>query len=796
MAVEKINYGGGLIETKKTVKDPLTNLDTSTSTYTYGNKPVTKDNVLTLMSSGITVPSDVVFSVGLGGENDHMFAHKNSPARDAMKSQFDSLYGTKGQREIAYQFANASGVSPADMDRIAGQKFAEELKSGTYSVYDPKSVSAIGNHALDYIQYRSKVPIPTEARTALDSYNQEVFKLTQIPHPKRSGFIKQIVSDIAGFATEASSNVAGALGLDKYSSAILTAGLTALGVPPNIAAGLAAAAPSMAAGEFGDALKGAGVGFVAGQAGQAAGGLLAGATGNAVVDNFLTKAAGGAVAGGTGALLTNKNFGQGLAGGLVTAGVNSFATNAANRLYGVFNQTLQDVGGDRIQKTNAYNLASEYGIDLSGVAEKGFKEFLSSEIKDVVKPLVTAATGTGTTQTGTSNPLTQSPTNTTVNPLTQPPTETGTTMSGTNTDYVATAGNLLSGQSAINNLNQLSRDVGGLYTAAAAPLNRPFTAYNVTSGAGTTNVAGNQITSTLSPEQQALANLAPAAAGMFGDVNIPGVTGVRDAAMAGAQSFMQQAQGFNPQQAAQQEYEALQALYAPSREREALSLENRLRAQGRLGASDNPALRQMYEAQSQQDLAAAIQSRNLGFQRQQELQTLGQGMFTTGSQAAQLPTTIQGQRADIGRGMAATSQLPYTTLNQQQQATNQLAQARSGFETSMLGNAAEIQAQGARTQAEIGTKAVELENQRNSAVIEGMFGSGLASGVTAGAASSGLAQTANVLVNQGVNAAISWVKSLFPNASADQVTEYLNSVQGMDAPAVDQADYEAWAAEQ
>ena len=792
MAVEKINYGGGLIETKKTVKDPLTNLDTSTSTYTYGNKPVTKDNVLTLMSSGITVPADVVFSVGLGGENNSAFAHKNSPARDAMKSQFDSLYGTKGQREIAYQFATASGVSPADMDRIAGQKFAESLKSGTYSVYDPKSVSAIGNHALDYIQYRSKVPIPTEARTALDSYNQEVFKLTQVPHPKRSGFIKQIVSDIAGFATDAASNVAGAIGLDKYSSAILTAGLTALGVPPNIAAGLAAAAPSMAAGEFGDALKGAGVGFVAGQVGQAAGGLLAGATGNAVVDNFLTKAAGGAVAGGTGAALTGKNFGQGLAGGLVTAGVSSFATNAANRLYGVFTNTLENIGNERM--SNAGQLASEYGIDLSGLAEKGFKEFLASEIKDVVKPLVTEVTGTGTTQTGTSNPLTQSPTNTTENPLTQPPTETGTTMAGTTPDYVAAAGNLLSGQSAINNLNQLSRDVGGLYTAAAAPLNRPFTPYNVTSGAGTTTVSGNQITSTLSPEQQALANLASQAGGMFGDVNIPGVTGVRDAAMSGAQSILEQARMFDPQAAARQEYEALQAMYAPTREREALSLENRLRAQGRLGASDNPALRQMYEAQAQQDLAAAIKSRGLGYERQQALQTLGQGMFTTGSQAAKLPTEIQGLRADIGRGMAATSQLPYATLNQQQQTTNQLAQSRGGYETSMLGKAADIQAQGARTQAEVGTKAVELENQRNSAVIQGMFGSGLASGVTAGAARTGLAQTANVLVNQGVNAAIGWVKSLFPNATGDQVTEYLNSIEGMDTPEVNQADYEAWAA--
>lgn len=792
MAVEKINYGGGLIETKKTVKDPLTNLDTSTSTYTYGNKPVTKDNVLTLMSNGITVPTDVVFSVGLGGENDSAFAHKNSPARDAMKSQFDSLYGTKGQREIAYQFATASGVSPADMDRIAGQKFAESLKSGTYSVYDPKSVSAIGNQALDYIQYRSKVPIPTEARTALNNYNQEVFKLTQIPHPKRSGFLKQIVSDIAGFATDAASNVAGAIGLEKYSSAILTAGLTALGVPPNIAAGLAAAAPSMAAGEFGDALKGAGVGFIAGQAGQAAGGLLAGATGNAVVDNFLTKAAGGAVAGGTGALLTGKNFGQGLAGGLVTAGVSSFATNAANRLYGVFNQTLQDIGGDRFQKNSAYELASEYGIDLSGLAEKGFKEFLASEIKDVIKPLVTP--NTGTTQTGTSNPLTQSPTNTTENPLTQPPTETGTTMAGTTPDYVAAAGNLLSGQSAISNLNQLSKDVGGLYTAAAAPLNKPFTPYNVTSGAGTTAVSGNQITSTLSPEQQALANLASQAGGMFGEVNIPNVSGIRDTAMSGAQSILEQARMFDPQAAARQEYEALQAMYAPTREREALALENRLRAQGRLGASDNPALRQMYEAQAQQDLAAAIKSRGLGYDRQQALQTLGQGMFTTGSQAAKLPTELQGLRADIGRGMAATSQLPYATLNQQQQTANQLAQSRGGYETSMLSKAADIQAQGARTQAEVGTKAVELENQRNSAVIQGMFGSGLASGVTAGAASSGLAQTANVLVNQGVNAAIGWVKSLFPNATGDQVTEYLNSIEGMDTPEVNQADYEAWAA--
>lgn len=793
MAVEKINYGGGLLETKKTVIDPLTKQETSTSTYTYGNKPLTKDNVLTLMSSGITLPTDVVFSVGLGGENNHIFAHQNSPARDAMKSQFDSLYGTKGQREIAYQFANASGVSHADMDRIAGQKFAESLKNGTYSVYDPKSVSAIGNQALDYIQYRSKVPIPEEARTAVNNYNQEVYKLTQIPHPKRSGFIKQIVSDIAGFATDAASNVAGAIGLEKYSSAILTGGLTALGVPPSIAAGLAAAAPSMAAGEFGDALKSAGVGFVAGQAGQAAGGLLAGATGNAVVDNFLTKAAGGAVAGGTGALLTNKNFGQGLAGGLITAGVNSFATNAANRLYGVFNQTLQDVAGDKFKTNSAYQLASDYGVDISGLAEKGFKEFLSSQIKDVIKPLVTP--DTGTTQTGTSNPLTQSPTNTTQNPLTQSPTQTGTNMAGTTPNYTGALGNLLDQNLAIGNINDLSKTVGGMYAGAAAPLNKPFTPYNVTSGAGTTSVQGQDITSTLSPQQQALANLASQAGGMFGEVNIPNVTGIRDTAMTGAQSLLQQAQGFNPQQAAQQEYQALQALYAPSREREALSLENRLRAQGRLGASDNPALRQMYEAQSQQDLAAAIQSRNLGFQRQQELQNLGQGMFTTGSQAAMLPTTIQGQRADIGKGMAATSQLPYSTLNQQQQAANQLTQSRGGYETSMLGKAAETLAGGVRTQAELQAKIAELQNARTSGIVGGLFGN-IGGTPAGGGAGGGLAGVTNTLITKGIGAAADYLKSLFPQLSESEVNDYLNSIEFSVVPDVNQADYEAWAAEQ
>jgi len=61
---------------------------------------------------------------------------------------------------------------------------------------------------------------------------------------------------------------------------------------------------------------------------------------------------------------------------------------------------------------------------------------------------------------------------------------------------------------------------------------------------------------------------------------------------------------------------------------------------------------------------------------------------------------------------------------------------------------------------------VELENQRNSGIIEGMFGSGTAAGVSQSAARSGLANTANVLVNQGVTAAIDWVKSLFPNARA------------------------------
>lgn len=789
MAVEKINYGGGLLETRKTKIDPLTKQETSTSTYTYGNKPLTKDNVLTLMSSGITVPTDVVFSVGLGGENNHMFAHQNSPARDAMKSQFDSLYGTKGQREIAYQFANAAGVSAADMDRIAGQKFAESLKNGTYSVYDPKSVAAIGNQALDYIQYRSKVPIPEEARTAVNNYNQEVYKLTQIPHPKRSGFLKQIVSDIAGFATDAASNVAGAIGLEKYSSAILTGGLTALGVPPSIAAGLAAAAPSMAAGEFGDALKNAGVGFVAGQVGQAAGAAVAGATGNAIVDNYLSKAAGGAAAGGTGALLTGQNFGKGVTGGLITAGVNSLATNAANRLYGVFNQTLQDLGGDRIKQTDAYNLASDYGIDLSGLAEKGFKEFLASEIKDVIKPLVTPSTGT--TQTGTSNPLT----NTTQNPLTQSPTQTGTNMPDTTPNYTGALGNLLNQNLAIGNINDLSRTVGGMYAGAAAPLNKPFTPYNVTSGAGTTSVQGQDITSTLGPQQQALANVAGQAAGMFGDVNIPGVTGVRDAAMTGAQNFMQQAQGFNPQAAAQQEYQALQALYAPSREREALSLENRLRAQGRLGASDNPALRQMYEAQAQQDLAAAIQSRNLGFQRQQELQNLGQGMFTTGSQAAMLPTNIQSQRANIGVQGAQASQMPYSTLNQQQQMANQLAQTRGGYETSMLGKGAEIMAGGVRTQAELQAKIAELQNARTSGIVGGLFGN-IGDASVKGGTGGGLAGVANTLLTRGVTAAADYLKSLYPQLSDSQVNEYLNSLEPTAPPTVSQEDYEAWAAEQ
>ena len=334
---------------------------------------------------------------------------------------------------------------------------------------------------------------------------------------------------------------------------------------------------------------------------------------------------------------------------------------------------------------------------------------IESVISDLFKQVLTGLVGGG----AASNPFTQSPT------------QGGTGTNNMAADYSGLLGNILGQNQQINRIQDLAGQQEGKFNAVASQVeNKPFTPYNVTSSAGSTMVNGQNITNTLGANQQQLANVAGQAAGMFGDVNVPNANNIRDTALQGSQNLLQQAQGFNPMSAAQTEYDALQQLYKPQRERDQLALENRLRAQGRLGASDNPALRQLFEAQGQQDLQAAINSRNLGFDRQQQLQTLSQGMFTQGSQAAKLPTDIQALRAQIGTAGANVSQLPFNTLNQQQQLANQLAATQATQGTALATKGSDIRQLGIQGNAGLMSQAAQMQNNRDLAAIQGLLGGG------------------------------------------------------------------------
>lgn len=380
-------------------------------------------------------------------------------------------------------------------------------------------------------------------------------------------------------------------------------------------------------------------------------------------------------------------------------------------------------------------------------------DFLKSLSKDVLTNLFK-----GLLAGGVKNTLTQ-------------PIGTGQNTGANMADYSGLIGNILSQNTQINRLQDTGNQIAGSFNQAAADINKPFTPFNITSGAGSTQVQGQNINQTLSGGQQQLADLAGTAAGMFGDVNIPNAENIRNTALQGSQNLLQQAQGFNPQSAAQQEFSALQELYAPQRERDRLALENRLRMQGRLGASENPALRQLEETFRQQDLQSAIQSRNLGFERQQQLQNLSQGMFNQGSQAAKLPTELQAVRAQIGNAAGMLSQQPFQTANQQAQLANQLAATQATQGTSLASSIAGLRGEGLKTQAGIASQAAALQNARDVAALQGLFGSGGNQGGVGGVinqAGNAVGNAVGGLLESGIKSAGGYLKGLFTGIGASE----------------------------
>jgi len=234
--------------------------------------------------------------------------------------------------------------------------------------------------------------------------------------------------------------------------------------------------------------------------------------------------------------------------------------------------------------------------------------------------------------------------------------------------------------------------------AKEATKNIEFKPYAITSSLGTTQeTAPGVITQTLTPAQQANVDRATALQGQLYGATLPDTTGITTGALTGAQTQLGKvgagqedlaalrtgygtaAQGMtgmlggSTTDMANKLFEQQQAMRTPAQQRQALELENRLRAQGRLGTTtaayggtpEQLAMAKAIQEQQASDaytsmtqaeqMATSQQARALGLgtatsdmARAQQALTTGdianaQGLFNIGSAAAQLPQIMRGQ---------------------------------------------------------------------------------------------------------------------------------------------------------
>jgi len=255
-----------------------------------------------------------------------------------------------------------------------------------------------------------------------------------------------------------------------------------------------------------------------------------------------------------------------------------------------------------------------------------------------------------------------------------------------------------------------------------------FTPYTLTSALGTTKqTAPGVISQTLTPQQQANVERAQAMQGQLYGAAVPDTSGIAQGAFTGAQSQLGQvgagqedlaalrsgygtaAQGMmgmlggSTTDMADQLFQQQQAMRTPEQQRQQLALENRLRAQGRLGTTTaayggTPEQLVMAKAVQEQQAADAFtsmtqaeqmatsqQARALGLgtatstlaQAQQDLKqgdiANAQGLFTIGSEAAQLPQTMRGQNIAQAGELQTQALAPTTQQANQLTASTNLA---------------------------------------------------------------------------------------------------------------------------
>jgi hypothetical protein len=259
-----------------------------------------------------------------------------------------------------------------------------------------------------------------------------------------------------------------------------------------------------------------------------------------------------------------------------------------------------------------------------------------------------------------------------------------------------------------------------------------FTPYTLTSSLGTTQqTAPGVISQQLTPQQQANVNAAQQQQASLYGAAVPDTSGISQGAFTGAQSQLGQvgagqedlaalragyggaAQGMTGMLGgsttgmADQLFQQQQAMRSPVQQRQQLELENRLRAQGRLGTStaayggtpEQLAMAKAVQEQQSADafnsmtqaeqMATSQQARALGLgsatstlaQAQQALRqgdiANAQGLFNIGSAAAQLPQQMQGQNIAQAGQLQSQALAPAAAQLQQAQLAGTMGQQRA-----------------------------------------------------------------------------------------------------------------------
>ena len=324
-----------------------------------------------------------------------------------------------------------------------------------------------------------------------------------------------------------------------------------------------------------------------------------------------------------------------------------------------------------------------------------------------------------------------------------------------------------------------------------------FKPYTLTSALGTTQqTAPGVISQQLTPQQQANVERAQAMQGSLYGAAVPDTSGIAQGAFTGGQAQLGQvgagqedlaalragygtaAQGMtgmlggSTTDMANTLFQQQQAMRTPEQQRQQLELENRLRAQGRLGTTtaayggtpEQLAMAKAVQEQQAADafssmtqaeqMAASQQARALGLgsatstlaQAQQALRqgdiNAAQSLFNIGSSAAQLPQQMQGQNiAQAGQLQTQALAPAAAQLQQAQQAgTMGQQQAQAAYQAGgLFGNLAGAGLQ-ERLTAE--SAAAALRGKQYTTALGALANKGGATGTAAG--------TVQQLINQGV----------------------------------------------